>query len=256
VNPQLIIVLFFIIFILIGVGIYIKTFKTYDTLPEILLHNLLIENVYFYTTLHPKSKQIFRQRVNNFISKTKISRADKHPVADLDKALIGASAIIPIFNFPNWEYHNLSEVIIYNDSFNFQFNTTGDGRNILGMVGEGPLKDTLLISKKALREGFKEGSNLNTAIHEFVHLIDMSDGHADGIPENLIPKDLIAPWIQIIYNSIHQIKNNELPIRQYATTNKAEFFSVISEYFFLKPELLQKETPDLYKILKRIYKIR
>ena len=42
---------------------------------------------------------------------------------------------------------------------------------------------------------------------------------------------------------------------KYAATNKAEFFAVMSEYFFVKPELLKKHFPDIYKELKNFYKI-
>ena len=41
-------------------------------------------------------------------------------VEDIDKVLIAASAIIPIFGFPDWEYMNLHEVLLYPDSFNHE----------------------------------------------------------------------------------------------------------------------------------------
>jgi len=37
-------------------------------------------------------------------------------------------------------------------------------------------------------------------------------------------------------------------------TNEAEFFSVISEYFFQQPHLLEKHHPALFCLLEKIFK--
>ena len=44
-------------------------------------------------------------------------------------------------------------------------------------------------------------------------------------------------------------------IDKYAATNKAEFFAVMSEYYFNKPEILKKHFPNIYKELKKFYKV-
>jgi Mlc titration factor MtfA (ptsG expression regulator) len=43
-------------------------------------------------------------------------------------------------------------------------------------------------------------------------------------------------------------------INSYATTNPAEFFAVISEYFFCAPEILNIHFPDIYKQLTHYYR--
>ena len=37
-------------------------------------------------------------------------------------------------------------------------------------------------------------------------------------------------------------------------TNEAEFFSVVSEYFFEAPAKMKRKHPKLYDILKKIYR--
>ena len=104
-----------------------------------------------------------------------------------DNLLVAASAIIPIFNFPNWKYDNLFEVYIYPEHFNENLEIKGKGQIILGMVGTGYMDGKMILSKKALHHGFKnETDKKNTAIHEFVHLIDKMDGEIDGVPEVLL----------------------------------------------------------------------
>lgn len=252
-TPYIVICLFIIGIIIFGIITYRKSFKKHPTITDPILHNLLIANVAFYQEIPDKRKSEFRLRVNKFLEHTRITMVDKSKVTDLDRALIGASAIIPIFNFPKWEYSNLNEVLLYNDSFNYQFQTDGAGRNILGMVGNGALHSTMLLSRKALYDGFHEHATSNTSIHEFVHLIDMTDGAVDGIPKYLIPKSLIEPWMHEIYTTTQDIINDEVAIRKYATVNEAEFLSVVSEYFFIRPHKLQEEDPELYALLKKIY---
>lgn len=47
---------------------------------------------------------------------------------------------------------------------------------------------------ESLRHGFMDQSGKhNTAIHEFIHLIDKTDGAVDGIPEALVSKQYVLP---------------------------------------------------------------
>ncbi len=65
---------------------------------------------------------------------------------------------------------------------------------MLGMVGDGPMQQVMILSQHALREGFSNKTDKqNTAIHEFVHLIDKTDGATDGIPEVLLQNQYTLP---------------------------------------------------------------
>ncbi len=142
---------------------------------------------------------------------------------------------------------------MYPDYFDERFSTASEVRNVAGMVGSGALSSKMILSQQALRNGFLNFSADNTAIHEFVHLIDKADGEVDGIPEYLIPKSLIEPWIKEMHKTIREIRTGESDIREYAGTNEAEFFAVVSEYFFKKPSLLKEDHPKLYRMLDHIY---
>ena len=172
-----------------------------------------------------------------------------------DKLLVASSAVIPIFEFSDWKYVNIHEVLLYPSMFNKEFDTNGSDRGILGMVGSGYMEGKMILSKQALKHGFKnESDKKNTAIHEFVHLIDKADGTIDGIPSLLLEKQYSIPWIDLINKKIDEIYDGESDINPYGGTNRAEFFSVVSEYFFERPKLLAKNHPDLYNLLKRVFK--
>ncbi len=229
-----------------------KKVKVTEPVPP-LLKNVLQEQVPFYQLLNEKKKTEFEQRAAHFLTQVKITGV-KTVVEDLDKVLIAASAIIPIFNFPGWEYPNLNEVLLYPDSFDHEFEQQGEGRNILGMVGSGALNHVMILSQFELRQAFlNETGKNNTAIHEFVHLVDKTDGEIDGIPESLLHKQYIKPWLQLMQEKIREIIDDQSDINPYGATNEAEFFAVVSEYFFERPELLKEKHPELYELLLKIF---
>lgn len=229
-----------------------KTKAANAVLPE-TYRQLLEENVAFYKRLSPEKKSDFEKSVQHFLSEIRITGVGTE-VEDLDRVLIGASAVIPIFSFPGWEYVNIDEILLYPETFSEEFETSGNNRSVMGMVGTGVMQRMMILSRHALREGFSNKTDKNnTAIHEFVHLIDKTDGAVDGIPELLMSHQYTLPWLDMIHKNIKAIKNDESDINVYGATNQAEFFAVASEYFFERPDLLRNKHPELYEMLEKIF---
>lgn len=215
---------------------------------------LLEENVTYFRRLNEKGKELFDRRITQFLNNISIVGVDT-TVNDKDRILIAASAVIPVFAFPTWQYHVLDEVIVYPDNFNENFETTGPDRYFRGLVGFGYLSGKLLISRTALYEGFLDYSDgRNTCLHEFIHLIDKEDGEIDGIPQTLMPHQYAIPWLFLIKREIAKINAGTSDIHPYATKNNAEFLSVIAEYFFEKPDKFEAEHPELFTALKTIFR--
>jgi len=215
---------------------------------------VLNREVSFYNSLSEEEKARFEYKVQEFLLNCRITGIGTS-VDTTDKILVASSAVIPIFAFKDWKYSNIHEVLLYPSMFNQKFHTEGAERNIQGMVGNGYMEGKMILSKPALRHGFKnETDKKNTAIHEFVHLIDKSDGSIDGIPSALLEKQYAIPWIDLINKKIDEIYKGKSDINPYGGTNRAEFFSVVSEYFFERPKLLERNHPDLYNLLKRVFK--
>ena len=218
------------------------------------ISNLLSENVLYYQRLSNNDKLLFEAKIIDFLQRVRIEGVGL-TADDTDKVLVAASAIIPIFRLKHeWQYSNLTDVLLYPDTFNDSFQFQGAERNIMGMVGSGYMNGKMILSKHALRQGFTiQNDNSNTAIHEFVHLLDKSDGAVDGVPENLLAHQYTIPWIDLMHQQIEAIKRNESDINPYAATSKSEFFAVVSEYFFERPDLLKTKHPELYHYLDRIF---
>jgi MtfA peptidase len=216
--------------------------------------NLLEQYVSFYSKLTEDDKARFEARMQQFLARVRITGAGTE-VEDLDRVFIAASAVIPLFHFPHWEYTNLFEVLLYPNSFDEEYSLESIERPIAGMVGWGVLQNQMILSKPDLWQGFLDKSGkYNTAVHEFVHLIDKTDGATDGIPENLIKQQFIIPWLDLMHRKIREIAEGRSDINSYGATNEAEFFAVASEYFFERPDLLQVRHPELYALLEQIFR--
>lgn len=253
-------IIFFIIIAALGFYSYnwkLKTKKVWVEPKQIFPAKwriILNEEIPFYRALTDAEKEKFEFKVQEFLLNCDIMGVGTE-ITIVDKILVASSAIIPIFGFENWQYFNLKEVLIYPNVFNGEFETEGDNRNILGMVGTGYMDGKMILSKEALQHGFDNTSDKrNTAIHEFAHLIDKRDGVIDGIPSSLLDQKSLEPWIDYMDKNLDEVFEGDSDINPYGGTNRAEFFSVTSEYFFERPKLLEKKHPELYKLLEKIYK--
>ena len=84
----------------------------------------------------------------------------------------------------------------------------------------------------------------------------MTDGDIDGIPEWLLGKKYVLPWLHLMHREIIKIHENDSDINPYGATSQAEFFAVASEYFFEQPEMLKENHPELFFLLDRIFSAR
>jgi Mlc titration factor MtfA (ptsG expression regulator) len=214
---------------------------------------LLQADIAYYQQLDEAGKVRFEDKVQLFLADTHIEGVGTE-VTDADKVMIASSAVIPVFGFPEWRYRNLTNVILYPDTFDQEFQFEGEDRNILGMVGSGYMNGQMLLSRAALVKGFSRNNGKeNTAIHEFVHLLDASDGATDGVPENLIKHEYAVPWLHMMHREMQRIEQGRSDINPYALTNQAEFLAVASEYFFEKPEQFKVKHAELYGLLSGIF---
>jgi Mlc titration factor MtfA (ptsG expression regulator) len=73
--------------------------------------------------------------------------------------------------------------------------------------------------------------------------VDLSDGHVDGIPAVGLDERAIGPWLDLVRRKMAEIEAGTSDIDRYALTNEAEFFAVVTEYFFERPGVMQRKHP-------------
>jgi len=214
--------------------------------------HILNTQVAYYSSLNDDEKKRFKQEVQIFLGEKRITGIEIE-VDDKCRVLVAASAIIPIFSFPEWEYDELGEVLIYPYDFDEDYDFSDFGGNILGLVTRGG--STMVISKTSLYYGFSiDSDKTNVGFHEFAHKIDGEDGYIDGVPPLITDRNLLEQWLAVMKRESQEIEQGRSDINPYALTNRAEFFAVVSEYFFENPAVMAKKHPELYNTLRRIFK--
>ena len=99
----------------------------------------------------------------------------------------------------------------------------------------------------------------NVVLHEFAHRLDQLSGRADGAPPLDAPGQY-RQWASVMSREFSSLRHR-LKLRRsawlnaYGATNPAEFFAVLSEYFFEKPHALKHHHPELFAIMKSYYGI-
>lgn len=215
---------------------------------------VLQEEVFFFRALPEDEKRRFRREIQVFLGEKRITGVG----TKLDvktRVLVAAGAVIPIFGFPEWEWDQIREVLVYPDRFNNEYAFSGStGRHTLGMVGNGAHNGMMILSRPDVIQGFRNfGDKRNVALHEFAHLVDKSDGSIDGLPGVGLPREAIGPWIELVRRKMAEVRAGSSDIDPYSLTNEAEFFAVATEYFFERPGVMQRKHPELYAMLARVF---
>ncbi|NEM98379.1 peptidase [Pontibacter sp. BT327] len=216
---------------------------------------ILSDRVGFYHTLKSdEEKQRFEKMLQLFLAEKKITGIDVQ-IDDLTKVLVASSAIIPIFGFRDWEYSNLGEILVFPESIHkYKDEKSGAVAEVLGRVNPFQNDHYVTLSKPALERGFNDmADKKNVGIHEFAHMVDQADGEIDGVPGAYMPDELVKPWKELMYSKIKSIRRGESDIDAYGATNEAEFFAVVTEYFFEKPDKLAENHPKLYALLTKVF---
>ncbi|HWH73798.1 MAG TPA: M90 family metallopeptidase [Methylibium sp.] len=100
--------------------------------------------------------------------------------------------------------------------------------------------------------GTSADAGYNVVVHEFVHLIDMADGIADAMPP-LPDAAARRHWALVIEAAYTRFcrtleAGQDTFLDPYGAEAIEEFFPVAAEAFFVAPEALRAEQPQLYEL--------
>lgn len=186
-------------------------------------------------------------------------------VNDEMKILIAFYAcLLLIHKTTQYCYDNLKTIVIYPHAIMLKQIKSFGGiytKEEFMIQGQSVNDTVVIIWHEAKRESYQMRHN-NVIIHEFAHEIDFMDGEIDGIPP--IEQSKYDGWVNIIYKEFNALNTIALKNREwgkykllgdYAATNEAEFFAVVTERFFESPISLKHHFPELYNEFKDFYQI-
>jgi len=230
------------------------TEQTLVTLDEAWVR-IMEQQIIFFQRLTPKSKKRFIDKMVLFLNEVTIVPMEFTP-QNRDYIYLAASAVMPIFHTDHWNYPNLSSIILHDKPYlEMSQDAQGEKWYTTGMMIVMRGADVIHISRPALWQDMESNSPTNVALHEFVHFIDLGKNNSlDGIPDILFDKKYIKPWIDLMILEMQKIHNKDSKIRSYAASNEAEFLATTSEYYFKTPDILQKEHPELFEMMDKVYK--
>lgn len=171
------------------------------------------------------------------------------------KDVISAQACLLIVRSGQELYPRLQSVLIYPAGYRARGR---DGEKDSHRLGESWDSGSVVLSWRDVLSGARDGDDaFNLVIHEFAHQLDQINDHAAGVPL-LASRDDYREWAAVFSAAYEDYcekvdRGAKVKIDDYAATNEAEFFAVLSETFFERPHLLRKEYPEVFAELVDYY---
>ncbi len=196
-----------------------------------------------------------------FLDRKSVSGAGGLEMTREMQLIIAAQACLLVLNLDLELYDDWVEVIVYPDEFVADHEYMDeDGvvhRVRAPLSGEAWEHGPVILSWRdaVAADG---GDGYNVVLHEFAHKIDMHNGTANGFPPLHADMDRAA-WtaaFETAYAGMRQqLERGEYTlIDPYAAEDPAEFFAVLSESFFERPDAVQTEYPEVYQQLAAFYR--
>ncbi len=183
------------------------------------------------------------------------------------RVVIAAQACLLILNRVTDYFANVRQILVYPGAFVVN-RTSVDGagvqqENRQALAGESWSQGQVILSWQDPLEGAAIADDgRNVVIHEFAHQLDQENGAARGAPPPTLgdARHDAKRWSQVFHAAYAQLQSEarhgvEGLLDHYGAQDPAEFFAVVSEVFFERPQALAAEYPSLYQELSGYYKV-
>lgn len=189
------------------------------------------EHIPFYAALTKRQKKIFEDRVALFISEIVISEIGKD-VSERETCLyVAASAVIPFFEFPFWNYGRLTEVVVYPNQIDLDF---ADNDTVL------------VLSFSLLIAGFMSPETKQEERHREHTFFEKSSDEIGVFYKGMMNRELYLTWIYWFEREFLSEMENSSSVVEYAVSGPTEFFVELIKNYQESPELLKREHVDLF----------
>lgn len=263
--PALYIIIFALIILSVVLAIELKRQRLNKKLKSSAFNPawvlILQKNMALYNKLPDPLRIKLHGLVNVFLHEKTFSGYNGLQITDEIKVTIAAQACLLMLNRDEDLYPSLYNIYVYPGAFkSMQANSNGVIHSVEESVriGESWQRGHVVLSWQHSKEGgINNDDGHNVVYHEFAHQLDHGDGAIDGTPVLDSVEDYAA-WAQVFgeeYTRLRdQIRANKTSlIDGYGAVSEGEFFAVVTELFFEKPRLFNKEHPELYKQLINFY---
>ncbi len=215
----------------------------------------------FFRLLPAADLRRLRELTALFLDRKPVSGAGGLQLTREMQLVVAAQACLLVLNLDLDLYDDWVEVIVYPDEFVADHEYM-DESGVVHRVrappsGEAWQRGPVTLSWRDAQ--FADGGDgYNVVLHEFAHKIDMRNGSANGFPPLHADMDRAA-WAAAFSAAFADFgqrldRREETLLDAYAAENPAEFFAVLSEMFFERPDTLSAMYPAVYGQLAAFYR--
>ena len=230
--------------------------RRYEEMPIPEHYQDMLKRFTPYQFLSAEEKKRFQGRFLYFLEDKFFNGVGDLVVTEEMKVFIASEACLMITNIPGGVYPGLKNIYIMEDVFIPKDNPVNALTGLpthSARLGEAWKQGPIVLSWKSITQGS------SVIFHEFSHQLDQQDGSFDGTP-HLEGEGNYSRWAQVMGKDYLKLRNDVLKhkktdIDSYGATNEAEFFAVISEYFFTNPNHLKEKHPEMYGELQNYFKL-
>lgn len=229
--------------------------------PEAWLR-IIEKNVPLYDRMPPEDKAELRRHILIFTGEKRFEGCRGLEITDEIKVTIAAQACILLLHRKTDYYPGLSTILVYPRAFVARRAEHLPG----GVVSEWPQalrgeswhRGPVILSWDDIKHDTADiNDGHNVIFHEFAHQIESYGGKRDSsaVLKNRSSYIAWARALQKDYEKLRRAAARRQPtfLNQYGATNPAEFFAVVTEFFFEKPAELKEIHQELYDELKQFY---
>jgi Mlc titration factor MtfA (ptsG expression regulator) len=201
-----------------------------------------------YDRLPPELRASFEDDLRIFLAETRITGVDTEATEEL-RLLVGASAVTLSVGWPDYEWRQLTEVLLYRREFDRDWSY--ESRDLAGQAHPW---GTIILSAPSLLASFEDPDDaFHVGIHEFAHLLDADRAHFDGIPAGL--GDAAArEWSALVVKEMERLRKGKSVLDPYGAEDPAEFLGVAVEAFFEAPLALRARHREVYDLLAAYFR--
>ena len=200
-----------------------------------------------------------KRQIQVFVAEKPFIGCQGQAVTDEVRVTIAAQACLLLLGHAQSDvYPRLTQILVYPDTFvTRREQALGNGlvrEQHVSMSGESWSQGQVVLSWADVLTGAADPNDgRNVVLHEFAHQIDQDSGTADGRPWRPTAA-LRQRWAAVMDAAFERLSREPSSvIDAYGATQPAEFFAVVTEVFFERPEALAAEAPAVYRELTELF---
>jgi len=214
-------------------------------------------------SLTDEERQRLRTLTGRFLAHKSFTGVDGLEVTEAMKMLVAAQACVLILELDFSYFNGWVEVVLYPAAFYVERDMQDEAgvvsRQTQLLSGEAWSRGQVILSwQDVMHDTVRNHPGHQLVLHEFAHKLDARSGDTNGMPP-LHRSMSRQQWADVLSHAYGRLlkrveHHTHGYINDYAATNPAEYFAVLTEYFFTAPHILKKHCHHVYEQFELFYR--